>query len=76
MGTKTDQVERSIREIVETEQGPNGQIPSDRELVARLGAGRTTIRLVLTKLTAEGVIRSEHGRGYRPLTPATSVAAL
>jgi hypothetical protein len=34
MGTKTDQVERSIREIVETEQGPNGQLPSERELAA------------------------------------------
>jgi hypothetical protein len=32
MGTKTDQVERSIREIVETEQGPNGQLPSERDL--------------------------------------------
>jgi DNA-binding FadR family transcriptional regulator len=69
MGTKTDQVERSIREIVETEQGPNGQLPSERDLVARLGAGRTTIRLVLMKLTAEGIIRSEHGRGYFATAP-------
>lgn len=69
MGTKTDQVERSIREIVETEQGPNGQLPSERELVARLGADRTTIRLVLTKLTAEGIVRSEHGRGYFAAVP-------
>jgi len=69
MGAKTDQVERSIREIVETEQGPNGQLPSERELVARLGAGRTTIRLVLVKLTAEGIIRSEHGRGYFAVAP-------
>ena len=63
MGTKTDVVERSIREIVATNQEPNGQLPSERELVTRLGAGRTTIRLVLMKLTAEGLIRSEHGRG-------------
>ena len=69
MGTKTDQVERSIREIIKTEQGPNGQLPSERELVARLGAGRTTIRLVLMKLAAEGVIRSEHGRGYFAIPP-------
>ena len=69
MGAKTDQVERSIREIVKTEQGSNGQLPSERELVARLGAGRTTIRLVLMKLTAEGIIRSEHGRGYFAIAP-------
>ena len=69
MGTKTDVVERSIREIVATVQEPNGQLPSERELVARLGAGRTTIRLVLMKLTAEGIIRSEHGRGYFAIDP-------
>lgn len=73
MGAKTDQVERSIREIVETEQGPKGQLPSERELVARLGAGRTTIRLVLTKLAAEGIIRSEHGRGYFATNPKGQV---
>jgi DNA-binding GntR family transcriptional regulator len=27
-------------------------------------AGRTTIRLILMKLATEGMIRSEHGRGY------------
>lgn len=64
LGTKTDDVERSIREIIETELGPDGRLPSERELVTRLGAGRTTIRLVLIKLTAERIIRSEHGRGY------------
>jgi len=69
MGTKTDEVERSIREIIETEQGPNGELPSERDLVTRLSAGRTTIRLVLTKLSAEGVIRSEHGRGYFATSP-------
>ena len=69
MGAKTDQVERSIREIVETEQGPNGELPSERKLVERLGAGRTTVRLVLMKLATEGVIRSEHGRGYFATDP-------
>jgi DNA-binding GntR family transcriptional regulator len=64
MGTKTDQVERSIRELVETDLGPDGRLPSERDLVQRLGAGRTTVRLVLMKLAAEGIIRSEHGRGY------------
>jgi GntR family transcriptional regulator len=74
MGTKTDVVERSIREIVATNQEPNGQLPSERELVTRLGAGRTTIRLVLMKLTAEGLIRSEHGRGYFSIAPKGQVS--
>ena len=40
------------------------RLPSERTLADELGAGRTTIRLVLTKLTSEGIIRAEHGRGY------------
>lgn len=44
--------------------GPGGRLPSERHLAEQLDAGRTTIRLVLTKLGAEGIIRSEHGRGY------------
>lgn len=31
----SDQVERSVREIVETEQGPDGQLPSERDLDGR-----------------------------------------
>jgi DNA-binding FadR family transcriptional regulator len=69
MGTKTDEVERAIREIIEIEQGPNGELPSERALAARLSAGRTTVRLVLMKLATEGIIRSEHGRGYFATTP-------
>ena len=65
MGEKTERVERSIRELIEAgELGPGRRLPSERTLAHELAAGRTTIRLVLTKLTAEGVIRSEHGRGY------------
>jgi DNA-binding FadR family transcriptional regulator len=65
MGAKTEHVERSIRDLIESgELGPGGRLPSERTLAEELDAGRTTIRLVLTRLTAEGVIRSEHGRGY------------
>ncbi len=39
-------------------------LPSERQLAAQLDAGRTTIRLILMKLATEGMIRSEHGRGY------------
>jgi DNA-binding GntR family transcriptional regulator len=65
VGAKTERVERSIRELIESDQlGPGRRLPSERQLVEQLDAGRTTIRLVLTKLAAEGVVRSEHGRGY------------
>ena len=65
MGAKTERVERSIRELIATGQlGPGGRLPSERQLAAQLDAGRTTIRLILMKLATEGMIRSEHGRGY------------
>lgn len=65
MGAKTERVERSIRELIESgELGPGGRLPSERTLVKELDAGRTTIRLVLGRLEAEGTVRSEHGRGY------------
>jgi len=63
MGT-TSWAEQSIREMVEEMRPEGGRLPSERELVTRLGAGRTTIRLILLKLVAEGLVRSEHGRGH------------
>lgn len=69
MGEKTERVERSIRELIERgELGPGRRLPSERTLAVELGASRTTIRLILMKLAAEGTIRSEHGRGYFVIT--------
>jgi len=65
VGAKTEYVERSVRELIASgELGPGGRLPSERQLAEQLGAGRTTIRLVLLKLATEGIVRSEHGRGY------------
>jgi DNA-binding FadR family transcriptional regulator len=65
VGAKTERVERSIRELIAAGQlGPGGRLPPERQLAAQLDAGRTTIRLILMKLATEGMIRSEHGRGY------------
>jgi Bacterial regulatory proteins, gntR family len=51
---KPECVERSTRELIESVQlGPGGRLPSERQLVEQLDAGRTTIRLVLMKLAAE-----------------------
>lgn len=43
---------------------PGDRLPSERTLVKDLDASRSTVRLVLVKLVAEGVVRAEHGRGY------------
>lgn len=63
MGEVRTKVEQSIRHRI-TELGPGARLPSERELSAELEAGRTTVRLVLALLSAEGLIRAEHGRGY------------
>ncbi|WP_194891307.1 GntR family transcriptional regulator [Catenulispora pinisilvae] len=43
---------------------PGQQLPSERSLIGQLGASRNTVRLALTRLIADGEVRSEHGRGY------------
>lgn len=65
MGGVTARVEDEIRRMVTSgDYGPQDKLPSERKLAEDLGAGRTTVRLVLTKLTAEGLVRAEHGRAY------------
>ena len=44
--------------------GTVGKLPSERVIAAESGAGRTTVRLVLAKLAAQGLIEAQHGRGY------------
>jgi DNA-binding FadR family transcriptional regulator len=70
VGAKTERVERSIRDLIASgDLGPGGRLPSERQLAGQLDAGRTTIRLILMKLATEGLIRSEHGRGYFTTNP-------
>ncbi|HEX5543769.1 MAG TPA: winged helix-turn-helix domain-containing protein [Micromonospora sp.] len=65
MGTVTARVEDAIRGMIASgEYGPQDKLPSERKLAEDLSAGRTTVRLVLTKLVAEGLVRAEHGRAY------------
>lgn len=64
-GGVTNQVEQVIRKRISTGDLPPGsRLPSERTLAADMAVGRTTIRLVLMKLSAEGLVRAEHGRGY------------
>lgn len=65
MGEVTRSIERLIRDRIEQgTYGPGDRLPSERELSAELGVGRTTVRLVLGKLTTLGLIEAQHGRGY------------
>jgi GntR family transcriptional regulator len=70
MGEVTQRVETAIRDMIARgELGPGGRLPSERRLAADLNAGRTTVRLVLARLAAEGLVRAEHGRAYFARVP-------
>ncbi len=64
MGETTERVEAAIRTLATSTLSPGDKLPSERVLADDLAAGRTTVRLVLVKLAAEGLVRAEHGRGY------------
>lgn len=65
MGEVTARAENTIRELVTSgDLAAGDRLPSERTLVEELGVSRTTVRLILTRLVAEGLIRSSHGRGY------------
>ncbi|WP_344338469.1 GntR family transcriptional regulator [Kitasatospora putterlickiae] len=65
MGGKTEQIEETIREWIRSGKLAGGaKLPSERTLSADLGVGRTTVRLVLGKLAAEGLVVAQHGSGY------------
>ena len=65
MATKKARLEATIRGWIRSGALlPGDMLPSERRLEAEQGVGRTTVRVVLAKLAAEGVVTPEHGRGY------------
>src|SRR5690554_5316395 len=49
--------------ILEGGLAPGQKIPSERQLVARLGVSRSVVREALHELQARGVIETRHGKG-------------
>jgi DNA-binding LacI/PurR family transcriptional regulator len=60
-------VEEIRRDLLSGQTAPQEYLPGERELAARYGVGRITVRRALKKLVAEGLIRPERGHGYRAL---------
>ena len=61
--TIRDSVERRIRDLISSgELGPDGRLPTERELAAQLGVSRTTVRQVLDRLEHEGSVHRRRGR--------------
>ena len=58
-----DQLVDILSEKIDHEYRPGDLIPSERELSARYGLSRTTVRLALQELERLGLVVRQHGRG-------------
>lgn len=69
------QVEKALSDFIERAGlGPGERLPTERELMVALNVGRSTIREVLRKFQALGVIESRKGSGtylLKPISAAT-----
>ena len=73
MVTKKARLEDTIREWISSGELATGDmLPSERTLEAEQDVGRTTVRLVLAKLAAEGLVKPHHGKGYFVAGPKES----
>ncbi len=62
----TAKVESYYRSLLGSSQ-PGDRLPSERSVMSDLQTCRSTVRLVLTKLEAEGAVERIHGKGtYKP----------
>jgi GntR family transcriptional regulator len=55
-----------LREILEgytADLEPGARLPSERDLAARYGVARMTVRQVINRMVTDGLVYREHGRG-------------
>lgn len=63
-----------LREIRDKQLPPGTRIPSERELMAGLGVGRSTVREAVNGLAMLGVLEIRHGQGAFVADPAAGAA--
>lgn len=70
--SNVDRLYRQLREMAADFAFKPDERINESELASRLGASRTPMREALNRLTAEGFLTFQSGRGFfcRPLTPA------
>ena len=69
------QVREHVRSLIE-QQPPGSAAPSERELVARFGVARMTVRQALDALVAEGLLERIPGRGTFVAQPRQAAGRL
>jgi DNA-binding FadR family transcriptional regulator len=78
--SRSDHVSRTAEELEQAilagEFAPGDQLPSERELSARVGVSRGVIREALGRLASLGLIESVHGSGTRVRAPSTQLETL
>ncbi|APX32077.1 GntR family transcriptional regulator [Brachybacterium sp. P6-10-X1] len=62
-------VEELRRRIVDGEIAPGQKLPSESELIAAHDVSRTVVREAITRLRADGLVRTRRGAGSYALTP-------
>jgi GntR family transcriptional regulator, sialic acid-inducible nan operon repressor len=68
-----DGVLRQLRDALDRgTYGPGDELPSERELMLRMGVGRPAVREAMIALEQQGRIAIAHGRRARVLDPASS----
>jgi len=65
----TDLADYFERAILAGELAPGDQLPSEREISARMGVSRSVVREALGRLASLGLVRSQHGSGTRVEAP-------
>ncbi|WP_413207291.1 GntR family transcriptional regulator [Rhodospirillum sp. A1_3_36] len=57
-------IQEAVRQLIRDEGlQPGDQLPTENDLIQRLGVGRSSLREALANLTSEGILRKVQGRG-------------
>lgn len=72
-GTVSQQIAQRILTLINTERlHPGDRLPSERDLAARLGVSRPSLREALKSLQAQGHVDIRHGTGVFVTEPASA----
>jgi len=69
-----EQVADRLRKLIEAKElSPGDRLPAERDLAARLGVSRSSVRQALTMLRVMGLLEVRHGTGVYLLRPVRDV---
>ncbi len=65
----------AIRLLIREELAPSDQLPTEHELVSRIGVSRATVREAITHLAADGIVEKRWGGGTFVAEPVPRTAS-